>query len=507
MFVWLLALSSAFADCPEGPVKPEALRATLTEASEAAQKNLGGSLASAFKSATTQIACLDTVLEAKDVELLLAVAAAKSALVDKDPATAAATLRELQRMGHDLAKDPLTKALGAAAPVDPAPATVPVRAPDRAILTMNGARAATSRTLDAWTFVQAKRIDDGLIRVSALVPPKGPMPPMFPPPVGEDPGAFLATVGKAHVDPTPMRIEAAKAWPDVEKAALGGKLDGLKAYAEKFAAVDLPVVGQARAWAAAGEAWTKARAEAATAWKDTAAKLGKGAEADRATLDAFLLAWTNKKVGGAVFVAPEVTEAWKKLAALPPEPPRHWQVRSADVRRVDSGTYKRGEATITMTRAFAVLEGPVSRGWWASVTGDAAPGQTGQDRDPVRGITWLDAVAFANEASEKDGYKPAYDMAGGMVTIIPGADGWRLPTEAEWQYAKKRGAIVAGAPEWLYDEFSEPSGDATDPTGPAGGKSKKALRVIASATDRKAEKPTTKAEGVSFRLVRTIPAN
>lgn len=97
------------------------------------------------------------------------------------------------------------------------------------------------------------------------------------------------------------------------------------------------------------------------------------------------------------------------------------------------------EHEIEITRTLIVSKYEVSQKLFYQVMG-YNPSIMKDFRLPVDSIQWSSAIDFCNKLSELYGLKPVYKFTGNNAVWDTTANGWRLPSEAEWEYLCKAGS-------------------------------------------------------------------
>jgi formylglycine-generating enzyme required for sulfatase activity len=117
--------------------------------------------------------------------------------------------------------------------------------------------------------------------------------------------------------------------------------------------------------------------------------------------------------------------------------------------------------------SFSIGKYEVTQREYVSLMG-TNPSKFKGDNRPVEMVTWYDAVNYCNALSRKEGLTPAYTVSGTNVTWNRSANGYRLPTEAEWEYACRAGTTTPYSSESSIDDigwYKNNSGSTTHPVG------------------------------------------
>ena len=205
---------------------------------------------------------------------------------------------------------------------------------------------------------------------------------------------------------------------------------------------------------------------------------------------------------------------------------------------------------VDIPHLLLVMKYPVTQALYTDVTGQN-PSSFKGPQHPVENVSWYEAIAFANALSQANGFQPVYTIQGSDVDWNSHADGWRLPTEAEWEYFARGGEyhlfagddridavawytensettspvgqkkangfglydVSGNVLEWCWDRWKREyrKAAAVNPTGPdrgstrivrGGGWNNSASLMRLSA--RNSLKPDIRFNGLGFRLVRSF---
>ena len=138
-----------------------------------------------------------------------------------------------------------------------------------------------------------------------------------------------------------------------------------------------------------------------------------------------------------------------------PEPLSKSEVPRPDMVRVQGGSFDMGDVMgdkeyedetvhrVTLSDFYLGLTEVTFAEYdaFCEATGREKPKDQGWGRGqrPVIDVSWYDVVAYCNWLSEQHDYTPVYTIKGETVTANWSANGYRLPTEAEWEYAAREG--------------------------------------------------------------------